>query len=164
MIARVISGKYGFSYMLKYNPERLALNPILPSAKGQMTWQWLVYIWLWGKRGRNGRQAGWRLFLRKSSFFFFFVLEATYYSSHAHTHTVRHTQSQTQTEETPHLGMLLWSEMVHDMSNLCKIADRRIWAPCRLIWRLSSSFFLMWSGKQSSWSRSLFVRRHCYHF
>lgn len=46
MTARVISGKYGFSYMLKYNPERLALNPILPSAKGQMTWQWLVYIWL----------------------------------------------------------------------------------------------------------------------
>lgn len=149
MIARVISGKYGFSYMLKYNPERLALNPILPSAKGQMTWQWLVYIWLWGKRGRNGRQAGWRLFLRKSSFFFFLSLKPHItVLMHAHTHRVRHTQSQTQTEKTPHLGMLLWSEMVHDMSDLYKIADRRIWAPCRLIGRLSSSSF--WCEAASS--------------
>lgn len=151
MTARVISGKYGFSYMLKYNPERLALNPILPSAKGQMTWQWLVYIWLWGKRGRNGRQAGLRLFLRKSFyFFFFFFCPWSHILQLSCTHA--HTQSQTQTEKTPHLGMLLWSEMVRAMSDLCKIADRRIWAPCWLIGRLSSSSF--WCEAASSQVRA----------
>lgn len=55
MTTRIVSGKYGFSYItdaLKYKPEQPALNPVLPpagvleSAEAQMTWQWLIYIWL----------------------------------------------------------------------------------------------------------------------
>lgn len=149
MTARVISGKYGFSYMLKYNPERLALNPILRSAKGQMTWQWLVYIWLWGKRGRNGRQAGWRLFLRKSFYFFFFffcpwshILQLS--CTHIHTHRVRHRQRKHPTWACS--SDLRWSV-------ICLIFVRSLTgAPCWLIGRLSSSSF--WCEAASSQVRA----------
>ena len=47
-----------------------------------MTWQWLVYIWLWGKEAEKRRQARSCFW---GSIFFLYI-----YATHFSTHTLRH--------------------------------------------------------------------------
>lgn len=71
-------------------------------SESQMTWQWPVYIWLWGKGAEKSRRARSCFWGSLYLFYFFLCL------------TLQHT----------HLGGLQWSAMPHGVSGIFKNTER----------------------------------------